>query len=164
MIHSRKKFTILFWTLFVIMYSIYSFVTGTIKKDDYIQVTGKVTNQVATAEHYMYNGYPKSKEVIRPEITYPTADGNMTRVFNKSKLSTGKSVQILYSKTNPADARIYNFLFWINYSVLIPAFLIACFIFSVALVTINKYEKKAEILPGELDPFVYREPEKLTVD
>ena len=161
MIHSQKNFAIIFWTLFVIMFSIYSFITGSIEKQDYIQVTGKVTNQVSVAEHYMSNGYPKSKEVLRPEITYPVANGQMTRLFNDNKFSTGKSVEILYSKTNPSNARIYSFLFWIKYSVLIPAFLIACFIYCIAFITINKYGKKAEVLPGELDPFVYNQPEKL---
>ena len=161
MMHSRKKFALVFWTLFVIMFSIYSFVTGSIRKADYIQVTGKVTSQAVTAEHYLVDGFPKAREVKRPEITYPVANGNVTRVFNDRKLSTGKTVQILYNKNNPTDALIYGVLFWLNTSVLIPAFLIACFIYCIAFITINRYEKKAEILPGELDPFVYSEPEKL---
>lgn len=164
MIHSIKKFSIIFWTLFIVIFSIYSFISGTLEKQDYIQVTGKVTNQVPVEEHYMYNGSIRTRQVMRPEITYPTGDGQLSVVDNKRKKATGKTVQIIYLKTNPREIRIYNFLFWLNYNVLVPAFLIACFVFCVILITITRFDQKAEVLPGDIDPFVYRDPEKLSVD
>jgi hypothetical protein len=164
MIHSIKKFSIIFWTLFLVMFSMYSFISGTLEKQDYIQVSGKVTNQVAVAEHYMYNDAIKTKHVNRPEISYSTGEGQLSFVADKRKMATGKTVQILYLKNNPRETRIYNIGFWLNYNVLIPAFLIACFVFCVILISFSRYDEKAAILPGDIDPFVYREPEKLTVD
>jgi hypothetical protein len=161
MIKSRKKFTVIFWSLFVVMYAVYSFISGSVEKKDLIEVKGKVTSQVSIPEIYLYNDELRSKSVLNPEITYPVAGGELKFVAENSKLSTGKSVSLLYSKTNPHDVRIYNFLFWLRYSVLMPAFLIACFVYSVAFITINKYEEKADVLPGELDPFIYSEPENL---
>lgn len=158
-----KKFILIYWTLFVLMYAIYSFISGTVEKSDLIEVKGKVTSQVSIPEIYLYNDELRSKNELRPEITYPVAGGEMKFVSESSKMKTGRSVSLLYSKTNPHNVRIYNILFWIRYNVLMPAFLIACFVFCVAFITMNRYEEKADVLPGELDPFVYREPENLRV-
>jgi hypothetical protein len=154
---------VIYWALFVLMYAIYSFIAGSIEKSNLIEVKGRVTRQVSVPEVYLYNDELKSKDVLHPEITYPVAGGELKFIADRSKMKNGRTMSLLYSKTNPQDVRIYNILFWLRYSVLMPAFLIACFVYCVAFITMNRYEEKADILPGELDPFIYNEPENLKV-
>jgi hypothetical protein len=161
MIKSKKKFSIFFWALFLVMVAVYSMIAGTIEKANYIQVKGKVISKVSVPEYYMYEGIIKTKTVSRPEISYPVENGSLSFIPDKTKMDLGKTPTLLYSKTDPKNVRIYNLSFWVHFDFVFPAFLIACFLYTIGMITMTRYEAQAEVLPGELDPFVYNDPEQL---
>jgi hypothetical protein len=151
----QKRFTFYYWSLVFIGLALSSFIVGKMHLSQCERVTGKVVDQVNVPNYRIVDNQIRSINDYRPRIEY-RVNSNTTSSFidRSSKLPTGAAAQILYLKADPTQAVRYTPLFWINYSLLVPAFVIACFLFCVILITITNYGKQRVIVPGELDNFV----------
>jgi hypothetical protein len=154
---SRLTFIICFWVLFFAGIGFYFYKSGNDYRAKCNEVPGTVISRVNMPEYYMNKGVATGKDRMYPLVQYTAGDKVMTYTEKRAKLKVGDNVTVLYEKENPAKARLLNGAFWFSLGIFIPAFSIASFVFCMVLITITNFGKKAEVLPGELDPFIYGE-------
>lgn len=150
----QRRFTISYWVAVFTGLILYSLVSGMQYKWHRIEAAGKVVAQVNMPEYVVEKGDVRSIDHYRPQIAYTVGNTEYRYIDKERELATGTPITVLYQKGKPAAAESYSYLIWFNYNVLMPAFVIASFVFCVVLISITNYGKQREILPGELDVFV----------
>jgi hypothetical protein len=84
-------------------------------------------------------------------VAYPVGDTSYLFVAHNARLANGETPEILYTKLNPSEARLYTVWTWIDFGVLVPAFLISILVFQIVWVLSHHFQKEeVEILPSNL--------------
>ncbi|MDB5196178.1 MAG: hypothetical protein JWP88_548 [Flaviaesturariibacter sp.] len=154
---AQRRFTRFYWIAVFAGLTCYSVIAGTQRKGQYKEVEGKVIEQVNMPFYRVVEGNIKSIDNYRPQIAYTDGKAAYTYIDKDRELKNGTVVQVLYEKADPSNALTYTALFWLDYNVLVPAFVIASFVFCVVLISITNYGKQRVIVPGELDDFFVSE-------
>jgi len=144
----RKRLALLYWLLVLSGLVIYLLQDGWRRKNECVQVKRKVVNQVYVRKYYGGRRKTGSKDVPRPQIIYPVGDSVYMFVDHAIPRETGSVVTILYKKTNPQEAGIYTWLFWVDSGIIVPVLIISGFLFSMIWISISDYGRKPVALKG----------------
>lgn len=145
---SRLRFVLVYWAVIASFLVIFLVKDGLDRKKELVEVQGTVVDQIELVKRYRRG---RSFEIFLPQISYPVGDTNYLFVDHSGKRSTGSNLSVLYRKSDPSDAKVYTWLFWVNSGVIIPAVIISGFLFSLILIRLTNYGKKPVRLPGEFD-------------
>jgi hypothetical protein len=117
---NRLYFGIVFWSAFVVVMLLNAYFKTTALLEESVRVKGKVVDQIWVMKK---STFARDREVKRPQVSYPVGDTSYLFVAHNTRLANGESPEVLYLKMAPASARVYTIWTWIDFGVLVPAFL-----------------------------------------
>ena len=144
----RTYFTLVFWSLFLLIVAVVLYQKGNAQKQQCTIVKGIVIDQISVTKTSLHRGGTiYGENAMRPQIVYPVGDSQYMYVDHNTSLHTGATPQIIYYTNNPRNARVYNLGFWIDFGIVVPAFLIAALFYRVVLIARSK-DNSTEVLPS----------------
>lgn len=108
-----------------------------------VKAKGQVIDQIAVNTRHSIR--------YRPQIQYVYNDSAYLFVDHSVSLDIGDTPTLLYEKANFKNVNVYTFWFWVDFSVIIPAFLICLLVFWVVCILTTKDKINYEVLPSHVD-------------
>ena len=89
-----------------------------------------------------------SGEFLRPQISYPVGNSTYFFVDHNATLEVGEKPTIIFLKSDPHAASVYDFWFWLDFSFIAISIILSVFVFQVIIILTTKFKNETEILPS----------------
>ena len=140
----RPSLALVYWIIFAFGCILFCYLDGKQRLDDLKLTQGLVIDQIPVRTRSRKSSF----DVQRPQIRFFAAGTEYIFTDKNTPLAIGTTASIAYPPANPRDAYVYNFKHWIAVGFLVPAFIIACFVFSVIWISGAEYSPERTILPS----------------
>lgn len=138
-------FGLIFWTVYLLVMVWHCYHQGMDTLSKSVKTKGQVIEQIAVSTRHSIR--------YRPRIQYLYNDSAYLFVDHAVSLGNGETPTLLYDKANFKHVYVYTFWFWVDFSVIVPSFLICLLVFWVVCILTTKYKAAYFILPSHVDKF-----------
>jgi hypothetical protein len=135
------RFALIFWSIFIVVLSIHFYIRYTELIQEFSFMTGTVVDQVELYKR-------KRGFVMMPQIEYVIDDSARLFVSKTATLPTGEKPTLIYQTSDPHNIDVYSRWMWVDWSKIVPSFLICFLVFSVIGILASKSPPNPAILPS----------------